>query len=313
MTSKNLDKSIVTLIPSATEIVCALGARDRLVGVSHECDYPLGVEVLPDCCEPKFDPKGLSIDVDNRVKQIVEEGLSVYRVLADRLKDLGPSVVVTQAQCEVCGVSEQELVKVLSTWLEDERPVVVSLNPNNMKAVWADIQNVANALDTPRAGEDLIRALTTRMREIAMACHGQPAKKIFCMEWMDPLMAGGNWIPELVDLVGASSILAKAGEHSPWITFEDVAQEDPDIIAIMPCGYDLEQVKENLPGLVARPEWQALRAVQDGQVYLCDGNQFFNRPGPRLVESVEILGEILHPQRIQLGHKGRSYIQLGED
>jgi len=306
---------IVSLIPSATEIVCALGARENLVGVSHECDFPIGVEALPHCCAPKLDTGAGSQAIDREVKQIVEKGLSVYAVDAQRLRTLAPDVIVTQSQCDVCGVSESELIKAVGEWLRSDDVRVVSLHADRLRDVWRDIERVADAIGQPKAGSDLIRALTIRLQEIASAAHGArqqaaAGKKIVCIEWMEPLMAAGHWVPELVELAGGEALLATAGEGSPWIEFQQIAEADPHAILVMPCGFHLPQIQARLNELTHKEGWADLRAVRTGDVYLCNGNHFFNRPGPRLVESAEILGEIFWPDAINLGYAGAAFVRM---
>ncbi|HEY1860840.1 MAG TPA: cobalamin-binding protein [Gemmataceae bacterium] len=301
---------IVSLIASATEIVCALGCEDQLVGRSHECDYPSSVLRLPVCTEPKFDVTGSSRAIDEQVKAILQDALSVYRVHADRLADLRPDVIVTQTQCEVCAVSlrdvELALAANLVTW-----PRIVALAPNALADVWTDIQLVADALDIPERGRELVARLQKRMAGITAKVRALTERPtVACIEWIDPLMASGNWMPELVDMAGGVNLFGEAGKHAPWMTWEELCGKDPDVILVLPCGFDLRRTRQEIPALSAKPEWPRLRAVRSGRVYLLDGNQFFNRPGPRLVESLEIIAEILHPNVIHFGHVGTGWQRL---
>ena len=298
---------IVSLIASATEIACALGMEESLVGRSHECDYPAGVHRLPVCTEPKFDVAGSSRQIDERVKAILQEATSVYRVHADLLKALKPDVILTQTQCEVCAVSAKDVENALCAWL-DRRPRVVSLQPNALADVWDDIQRVAEALDLGDRGRRVVRDLQTKMDAIARAARPLPAKPtVACLEWIDPLMAAGNWMPELVEMAGGVNLFGEAGKHSPWMSWEELQSRDPDVIVALPCGYDLARTRAEMRTLQAHPQWETLRAVRDKRVFLTDGNQYFNRPGPRLVESLEILAEILHPDKLHFGHEGEGW------
>ena len=294
---------IVTLIASATEIVCALGFEDDLVGRSHECDHPPTVLSLPAVTEPKFPTDGTSYAIDERVKAILQEGLSVYRVHADALAALAPDIVVTQDQCQVCAVSLADVESALCTYT-GTRPAVVSLLPNCLDDVWADIRRVAAALDAPDRGEALIGEMRARMRAIAEAARLLPRVSVAVVEWIDPLMAAGNWMPELVDMAGGTMLFGEAGKHSPWMTFEAMAAADPDVIFVSPCGFDVPRTRAEMPALAGTPGWDQLRAVREGRVVLADGNQFFNRPGPRLVDSLQILAEVLHPEGFKFGGKG---------
>jgi iron complex transport system substrate-binding protein len=301
---------IVSLIASATEIVCALGFENDLVGRSHECDFPDSVARLPVCTEPKFNVEGSSYAIDQRVKAVLQEGLSVYRVHADVLKRLNPDVIVTQSHCEVCAVSQRDVEQAVADWL-GTRPRVVSLAPNALADVWDSMRQVADALGAPDQGTALVRSLQQRMSAIAdraRALRMRPG--VAYVEWIDPLMAGGNWMPELIELAGGVNLFGQAGKHSPWMTWEELHGRDPDVIIVAPCGFDLARTREEMPALTRRPEWPAQRAVRAGRVYLADGNQYFNRPGPRLVESLEILAEVLHPEVFSFGHEGSGWQRL---
>ena len=301
---------VVTLLARATEIVCALGYEDALVARSHECDYPPSVMKLPTCTESKIDTRKPSREIDDQVKSIVEQGLSVYRVDGDLLKQLQPDVIVTQTQCEVCAASPKDLDRAVSDWTGVE-PHIVSLEPNGLADVWTDIQNVAEALDAPDRGESLVAALQTRMGDIeAQAAQSDDRPSVACLEWIDPLMAAGNWMPELVEMAGGENVFGEAGRHSPWMTWETLHQTDPDVILILPCGYDIAESRRNMPALTGRPEWSGLGAVTAGRVFIADGNQYFNRPGPRLAESLEILAELLHPEVFGFGHEGVGWERL---
>jgi iron complex transport system substrate-binding protein len=301
---------IVSLIASATEIVCALGFEGDLVGRSHECDYPESVKRLPVCTEPKFNVEGTSCEIDQRVKAVLQEALSVYRVHANVLRRLRPDVIVTQEQCDVCAVSRRDVEQAVCAWL-GTRPRVVSLKPNALADVWAGVHQVADALAAPRRGADLIGRLRRRMADLTVRAAALPLRPtVACVEWIEPLMAAGNWTPELVEMAGGANLFGEAGKHAPWMTWEQLCDKDPDVIAVMPCGFDLARTRREMPPLTQKPEWPRLRAVRDRRVYLTDGNQFFNRPGPRLVESLEILAELLHPAAFHFGHEGTGWQRL---
>lgn len=305
----NTHMRIVSLIASATEIVCALGCEEQLVGRSHECDYPESVRRLPVCTAPKFDVSGSSYAIDQRVKAIVQEGLSVYRVDSDTLLALEPDVIVTQSQCEVCAVSEREVERVICQWLR-KCPRLVSLRPNQLSDVYRDIEQVAEALGVPERGSALIEQMQRRMSAIAAQAQPLARPTVACIEWIDPLMAAGNWMPELVELAGGVNLFGAAGKHSPWMTFEQLRQRDPEVIIVLPCGFDMARTAEEMPALTRQPGWRELRSFRDGHVFLTDGNQYFNRPGPRLAESLEILAEILHPETFRFGHDGVGWRNL---
>jgi len=300
---------IVSLIASATEIVSALGFEDQLVGRSHECDYPLSVKLLPQLTSPKFKVEGSSLEIDQRVKSIVEEALSVYRVDARMLEELAPTHIITQSQCEVCAVSLKDVEQAVCE-LTSSRPVIVSLEPNSLDDVWADILRVGAALGASARAEQLIDELQSRMDDIVQRTHWLDSNPtVAYIEWIDPLMAGGNWMPELVEMAGGVNLFGEAGKHSPWMTWEELVTKDPDIIFVSPCGFDIQRTLQEMHLLGGKPEWKSLKAVAGGRVVVADGNQYFNRPGPRLAESLEILAEIIHPNVFHFGHEGNGWVK----
>jgi iron complex transport system substrate-binding protein len=289
---------IVSLLPSATEIVSALGFADALVGRSHECDFPPDVEELPVCTAPKVGGANTR-EIHDSVSHVLQGDGSVYRVDGGLLRELAPTHVVTQVQCEVCAVSLRDVEAALAGWSGAK---LIALNPMSLADVFDDIRRTAAALDVPERGDHLVQSMEARMRAIP-----PPASRprVATIEWMEPLMAAGNWMPSLVELAGGMDVLARAGEHSSWMTWEELAAADPDLIVVLPCGFDLAAVRRDWHYLAANPGWRSLRAVREGRVYITDGNQYFNRPGPRLAESVEILAEIFHG--LDYGHEGTAW------
>lgn len=301
---------IVSLIASSTEIVCALGFDKELVGRSHECDYPAWVKTLPQCTSPKFSVEGSSYEIDQRVKAIVQEALSVYRVDAQLLEALKPTHIITQAQCEVCAVSITDVEEAVCQFT-GSNPVVVSLMPDSLNDIWDDILKVGKALDAQQAATDLVKRLKARMEEIAAWAAAAPQHpQVACIEWMEPLMAAGNWMPELVRMAGGVNLFGEAGKHSPWMQWDELVKRDPDIILISPCGFSIQRTMEEIELLTQKPGWSDLKAVISGRAYVADGNQYFNRPGPRVVESLEIAAEIIHPELFTFGHRGTGWIAL---
>ncbi len=298
---------VVSLICSATEIVCALGRGGDLVGRSHECDYPPGVEALPVLTAPQFELGGSSGEIDARVKDLVRDGLAIYRIDADRLRDLRPDVIVTQDQCEVCGASLADVEAAVCDWTG--APVkIVSCKPLGLADVWTDIRHVGAALGAGDAAERVVAELRARMNAIAETAAASPEKPaVATVEWIDPLMAAGHWMPELVAMAGGRNLFGEAGGHAPWMSWEDLKAADPDAILVLPCGFGMDRSVAEMPALTAQPGWSGLRAVQNDRVYVTDGNQYFNRPGPRLAESLEILAEILHPAQFGFGWEGKGW------
>jgi iron complex transport system substrate-binding protein len=309
MSDSPAPKRVVTLIASATEIVCALGCEDWLVGRSHECDYPESVTALPGLTEPKFPVEGSSSEIDSQVKSIVAEGLSVYRVDADALSAVDPDIIVTQDHCEVCAVSLRDVEQALCTYTGSD-VTVVSLHPDWLADLWKGIEQIAKALGVPERGKALVGSLNDRMDAIAReAKNARYRPRVACIEWIDPLMSGGNWMPELIEMAGGTNLFGEAGKHSPWMTWDELATADPDLIFVQPCGFDIARTSEEMPFLEKQDGWAVLKAVRNGQVVIADGNQYFNRPGPRLADSLEILAEVFHPETFHFGHEGTGWVR----
>ncbi|MFO1021943.1 MAG: cobalamin-binding protein [Planctomycetales bacterium] len=301
---------VVTLIASATEIVCALGCESLLVGRSHECDYPPSILDRPPCSSPRIDIVGNSREIDDRVKEALKEQWAIYDVHAEKLRALRPDVIVTQTQCEVCAVSLRDVERAMAQDLGFTTKIV-PLAPNRLEDMWDDIQRVADALGIPDRGRSLNARLQEELQQLRIQTESFGVRPtIACVEWIDPLMMGGNWMPQLVEIAGGRSILSQVGTHSPYVTWEQLQAEDPDVIAILPCGWDIAKGREEMAFLTQRAEWSNLRAVRNSRVYVTDGNQYFNRPGPRLVESARIFAEILHPGEIAPLHHGTGWVRF---
>lgn len=299
---------VISLIASATEILHGLGAGSMQVARSHECDFPPSVLSLPQLTRTKFKVHGASsAEIDRSVKGLLEQGLAVYEVDAEALRALSPDIILTQDQCEVCAVSLADVEKALCSWT-DSRARIVSLRPHTLTDVYTDIESVARAIGRPESGRQLVATMQRRLAAIASAVEGRRRPRLVFVEWIDPPMSGGHWMPELIALAGGSSLFGVNGMNSPWITWEQVAALDPDVILVAPCGYDIATSLPEMEGLRRHPVFSRLRALREGRVYVADGNAFFNRPGPRLVDSAEILAEILHPAVHSYGHRGKSYL-----
>jgi iron complex transport system substrate-binding protein len=300
---------IVPLIASASEIVASLGLTEYQVGRSHECDYPPEILTLPVCTSPAFPIDGSSAEIDRRVKERVANAFSVYEVSREILDSLQPTHVITQTQCRVCAVSLEDVERALTGWLTS-RPKLVALEPNALADIWRDILSVAVSCGVPDRGARVVAELQGKMHRIserARASSYHPS--VACIEWHEPLMAAGNWVPELVEMAAGRNLFGQAGLHSPWMSWQQLEDSDPDVIITMPCGFDLNHTCAEMYWLTERPEWPRLRAVKTGRVYVADGNQYFNRPGPRIVESLQILAEILHPDIFQPTLEAEAWLQ----
>src|SRR5579863_6724498 len=280
---------IVSLIASATEIVHALGLGEFQVGRSHECDYPASVANLPVCTRPAFPIDGDSAEIDRQVKDKLKAAASIYEVFGDVLERLQPTHIVTQTQCEVCAVSLRDVEKALCGGVSSG-PALIALEPNALADIWADILRLAQGCGYGERGEALVAQLQRRMEAIAREAFSAASRPtVACIEWHEPLMAAGNWVPELIAMAGGENLFGAAGRHSPWMRWEELAAADPEIVVTTPCGFDIGRTRGEMHWLTARPGWNELRAVRESRVFLVDGNQYMNRPGPRVVESLRIL------------------------
>jgi iron complex transport system substrate-binding protein len=302
---------IVSLLASGTELVCALGAGDQLVGRSHECDHPAWVRRLPVLSRPTFDIDGPAGEIDRRVREKLRAGEPLYRVDEAALAALAPDVVITQTHCEVCAVGPGALAGAAAhapPALRRER--VASFQGGTLEGVLADFERVAAVIDRADAGRRLAADLRAQMARWRSETAGLPRPRVVCLEWSDPPFAMGNWGPELVALAGGEDALGTPGVHSRAIDWQAVVAADPDVLVVAPCGFGLERARGDLPDLAARPGWAGLRAVRTGRAFVADGNLYFNRSGPSLFATVERLAEMLHPGRFGHACRGRDYEQI---
>ncbi|WP_345954681.1 cobalamin-binding protein [Mucilaginibacter sp. PAMB04168] len=301
---------IISLLPAATEIICALGLDNRLVGRSHACDFPETVKQLPVCSYDRIGSNLSSLQIDEQVKQLLTNALSVYELNNELIEQLLPDVIITQDQCAVCAVSLPEVEKALSAQL-GKPAQIISLQPNSLAEIIGNIEEVARTLGATTAGENLIEELQERVDIIRHKLKFIDAKPtVACIEWLDPLMVSGNWVPELVAIAGGEPVMAEAGKHSPYIQWEDLRLQDPDVIVLMACGFSIERTLKEVETLLQLPGFSDLRAVKNKRLYIADGNHYFNRPGPRIIDSIEILAEIINPKQFIFGYEGDGWIKF---
>ncbi|WP_373541044.1 cobalamin-binding protein [Chamaesiphon sp.] len=302
---------LVSLLPSATEIIACLGLVDRLVGISHECDYPPEIKDRAICTSARLSTHQSSGKIHQEVDKLLTAAISIYDINLDTLTQLQPTHIITQDQCDVCAVSFGEVQTAVAK-LTNSHPQIISLQPDTIADVWADIQRVGETLNVD--WQPLVSALQDRVKTCQTQCQNLLTNPptVACIEWTDPLMLAGNWIPELVEMAGGKTIGGVTGQHSPRISWDELIAADPDIIIFMPCGFDLDRTRTEAQPLTQHPQWERLSAVKQNRVYITDGNAYFNRPGPRLVESLEILTEILNLQVCNYGHHGNGWVKLHE-
>ncbi len=287
--------SIVSLIASATEIVCALGLRDRLVGVSHECDFPEDVKGLPVLSAPKMDPELPGGEIDRQVREIVAGGLSVYDIRTEELARLRPDLVVTQDQCEVCAVSLKDVEGAVAA-LTLRATRICSLRPNSLEDIVEDFRRVAAAAGVPERGEKLVRSFDDRLARLGeKSARAVRRPTVACLEWLDPLMVAGGWMPELVRIAGGEPVVVTEAERFRKVDWETLAGADPDVIVVMPCGFAIDRTLEELKDRRTGEMLRGMRATRAGRCFVADGSAYFNRPGPRIADSAEILAGLIHP------------------
>jgi iron complex transport system substrate-binding protein len=284
---------IASLLPSATEIVCALGLADSLVGVSHECDYPPEVVAHLPCLTRSAIPTHLpSAELDTAVSARLKRGESLYLLEEELINDLKPDILITQELCDVCAISFDDVCS-LAIRLPNN-PRIVSLAPPTIAGVLNDIRIVANALGYPESGEALVAQLQARMDAVTEQVQGKPRPRVFALEWLDPPFAAGHWVPEMIAHAGGEELIGIAGEKSQRITWQQIIAALPEVIFLIPCGYSAEAAEREFADLPKPPGWQSIPAVQQGRIHALNANAYFSRPGPRIIEGIEILASVLH-------------------
>ena len=279
---------VVSLLPSATEHICAVGGRGLLVGVSHECDYPVDVVGLPVLTRCRTSLGRESLAIDRSIRNLLERTVAVYEVDVDALAAARPDVIVTQDLCDVCAVSYDDVCAAART-LGNPDLRIVNLHPTRLADIWADLRRVGVALGLDAEGA--MSGLAARVDAVAARAAGLSRPGVLTIEWLEPAMIGGTWMPELAALAGGEALVAQAGEHAPTLTDEALAALDPDVVLIKPCGFDIART------LSERARVEAIAAMfPRARTYVTDGNAYFNRPGPRIVDSLEILAAAVHPK-----------------
>ena len=304
-----MKQRVLSLLSSTTEIIYALGCGDRLVGRSHECDYPEEVSELPICTIPKFNVDGTSREVDDEVKSLVQSALSIYYINEKLLKELKPDIIFTQSQCEVCAVSVSDVENALKN-ITGLSSMVISVEPKSVEDIFNDILTIAEILNVRKKGKELVELIKAKIDSTEKIVYQKSSPSVAAIEWINPLMAAGNWVPQLIRVAGGKNLFGEAGKHSPWMKYNDLVEQDPEIIIVMPCGYDIKKSLIEIKTLESKKGWGSLKAVRNRNVYITDGNQFFNRPGPRIIESLEILLEIIHSDFSETKHIDSGWIKL---
>jgi iron complex transport system substrate-binding protein len=287
---------IVSLLPSATEIIYLLGLGDQLTGVSHECDYPVAALGKRRMIAPAFETSVLSSqEIDASVRAFLQQGEGIYRIDLEALQAADPDLILTQELCDVCAAPYQDVLEAVTCL--SRKPEVLSLNPQRLKDVFKDIERVGEATGRLREAGLAVALLTERIDRIEkQVANARTRPPVACLEWLDPIMASGHWVPEMVAIAGGRELLGKAGKPSERVEWEQVLSCEPEILILMPCGFSVDRTLEEIDLLTNRPGWAGLPAVRGGKVFAVNGHAYFSRSGPRLVDGIEILAHLVHPE-----------------
>jgi iron complex transport system substrate-binding protein len=290
---------IVSFLPSATEMACALGLGDQLVGITHECDYPPEVAGKPIVVRNVLPIEKMSQpEIDVTVTQRIRDGLSLYQVDEKLLRELAPDIILTQDLCQVCAPSGNEVTQALE--LLPKKPQILWLTPKSLAEIFDNLRELGQATGRVKEAEELIAAGRERLEKIAAATRNVANRpRVFCLEWLDPVYCSGHWMPEMVEIAGGVDALGRKGTDSVRIPWNDVLEWAPEVLIITPCGFNLDRVVEQTPQLFSNPGWSELPAVRNGRVYAVDANSYFARPGPRVVDGTELLAHLIHPELFQ--------------
>jgi len=300
---------ICSLLPSATEIVFALGLGDQLVAVTHECDYPAQTAGLPIITRNALEHEGAaSRDIHNHIAQAIHQGSSIYHLDAELLRKLDPDIILTQELCHVCAVAYTEVQKTVRAILGERK--VVSLEPTNLDAILDTIIQAGDLLGASGKAAEVVASLRKRVDAVARRSAALPRPRVFAMEWLDPAMAGGHWVPQMVSMAGGEDVLGQEKFPSFVARWEEIAERRPEVVVLMPCGFDQARTVEEYRRTPLPDAWRTLPAVQSGRVYAVNGSAYFNRPGPRIVDGLEMLAEMIHPEAFSRRHGPEAWQQI---
>ena len=288
---------IVSFLPSATETLYELGAGSQIVGVTHECKFPPQARKKPQIIRSSFDPDEMTArEIDNKVVELMRSGKDIYVVDENALKSVSPNLIVAQGLCEVCSPFTKEINKAVN--ILGNQPDVLILDPHDLDDILVSIMDLAKRIGRVGEGRKLVTSLQNRIDSVrSMKIKFRP--NVLCIEWIEPLFTAGHWVPQMVEYAGGINGLSTVGEPSRRMDIREAVQMDPDIIVLMPCGFNMERTLKELPGLASNGNWKSLQAVKNGNVYAVNANAYFSKPGPRTVVGLEIMAKILHPEASQ--------------
>ena len=285
---------IVSFLPSATELLYELDAQDRLYGVTHECNFPEEASTKPRVIQSVFEPESMSSkEIDQKILELVSSGKDIYELQIKNLKKASPDLIISQEICEVCSAYTNQVNNAMK--ILDKRPEVFAMNPHDIDGILSNINEISRKIHVIKKGEKLVESLKERITFCKKQVSHKP--KVLAIEWIEPFYTAGHWVPEMIDIVGAKNLISKRSEHSRKMTFDEIKDSDPDIIIMMPCGFNVERtILEYNKNLRNDPDWQKLRSVKQKNVFAVDANSYFSKPSIRTITGIEILGKIIHPE-----------------
>ena len=288
-------KRVISFLPSATELIYELGVQERLFGVTHECNYPSDASNKPRVIESIFDAENMSSqEIDDKICNLSEKGEDVYKIVAENVSNAKPDLIISQEICEVCSAYTSQVKNAID--ILDEKPEIYSISPHNVEGILKSVKDISEKIDETQRGRELVNSLNTRINKIReMQISHQP--KVLGIEWIKPFFTAGHWVPEMIEYSGGINMVTKSGEHSRKMDIAEIENADPDILILMPCGFNVKKtISEYEKYLSNNSRWNELRAVKEGKVFAVDANSFFSKPSIRIVTGIEILAKILHPE-----------------
>jgi iron complex transport system substrate-binding protein len=288
-------KRIVSFLPSATELIYELGAQERLFGVTHECNYPNDASKKPRVIESVFDPEKMSsLEIDNKICSLSEKGEDIYKLITENLINANPDLIISQEICEVCSAYTNQVNTALD--ILEMKPEVYSMNPHSIQGILQCVKDISEKIDESEMGNEVLKSLEARMKNLKEK-QMQNKPKVLGIEWIEPFFTAGHWIPEMIECSGGINMITKSGDHSRKMGMAEIEKADPDVLILMPCGFDIQKtISEYEKYLNTNSRWNKLRAVKNERVYAVDANSFFSKPSVRVITGIEILGKILHPE-----------------
>ena len=291
-------KRIISFLPSATELIYELGAQEKLFGVTHECNYPSDARNKPKVIESVFEPENMSsLEIDKKICDLSEKGKDIYKLVTQNVSNAKPDLIISQEICEVCSAYTNQVKNAIE--ILDEKPEIYSMSPHDILGILKCVDDIAEKIDEVKRGNEIINSLNSRIEEIKnVKISSRP--KVLGIEWLNPFFTSGHWVPEMIEISGGVNMITKTGEHSRKMEIEEIEREDPDVLILMPCGFDVQRtVSEYEKNLKNDPRWNQLRAVREKKVFAVDANSFFSKPSIRVVTGIEILAKILHPEMFE--------------